>query len=160
MSGLGPGCVKTRRDRQTLQYSNQTCRERERLLPSRRTQRINLAARSAHDQFSHSLCQFRPSRHRPGTSAKGLKSRHMRTGRRCRRSAISRSVRPLRITHVARASPSRRKVESLSVLAALVAGQPILEPIIIGFVGDKDMGSELQNRRAIEGSGRDIDQRS
>ena len=44
------------------------------------------------------------------------------------------------------------------MLAALVAGQPILEPIIIGFVGDKDMGSELQNRRAIEGSGRDIDQ--
>ena len=62
--------------------------------------------------------------------------------------------------NVARASPGRRKVESLSVLAALVAGQPILEPITIGFVGDKDMGSELQNRRAIEGSGRDIDQRS
>ena len=73
---------------------------------------------------------------------------------------ISRSVRPLRITHVARASPGRRKVESLSVLAALVVGQPILEPITIGFVGDKDMGSELQNRRAIEGSGRDIDQLS
>jgi hypothetical protein len=45
---------------------------------------------------------------------------------------------------VARASPGRRKLESLSVLAALVAGQLILEPIIIGFVGVKDMGSELQ----------------
>ena len=75
-------------------------------------------------------------------------------------SAISRSDRPLRITHVARASAGRRKVESLSVLAALVAGQPILEPIILGFVGDKDMGSELQNRRVIEGPGRDIDQLS
>jgi len=55
MSPFDPGCVKTRRGRQTLQYSNQTRGEGERLLSIRSAQRINLAARPARGQFSHGL---------------------------------------------------------------------------------------------------------
>jgi len=46
---------------------------------------------------------------------------------------------------------------SYSVLPVVVPGQPIVEAIIIGLIGDEDVSSKFQASGTIEGPGRYVD---